>query len=668
MEAGFTITKQGWHLLAKLLAGDKLELSKIMVGSGKVPEGVNPGEITELVRPVALATSTVPQVEDKQVSFIVEYRSDLNGGLAEGFWLNEFGVYANDPDEGEVLLYYATMGDYPQYVAAYNGQAVDVRRYPVVIALSECYNVELKPPAGAWVTFEELAETLKRRGYHSNPNLLINGDFRKPVNRNGKREYTAIGVTLDGWKNSLTNMVTLNDEFITISRLQTDNGYEHFQQTHPGKLYNKETVTVSIMYRNVKSSEIALYNASQNQWLNSVILSTSNDWNVLSFTTTIGENVFSITDLLGIMIYPGIAGQQVTNNLDIKAVKLELGSVQTLAHKDENGNWVLNDPPNYDLQYALCNQYSPITGEFVGSQHSNPNLLDNAYWADKGYIINQRGLDEYTGVGYTIDRWRQDGRLRTQITDDYIRITKTELAYNPSFCQLLENFNILSNKLVTISFLYRTNITVQLTVNPNQPSQTPSISIPTSDDWNLFSYSFIVTGQTNNVFWFQFRNTITEENNYFDLRAAKLELGPVQTLAHKDENGNWILNDPPPNKALELAKCQRYQIELKKTNSDSNIGFGIANTTRNVTAFIPLPVSLRNKPIIANQKMVMCMGIFSTGYILQAPVNVSVYSYTSSGIHVNCELVSNDYNFIQGNSYQVYLQLQQSQFLIDANL
>ena len=93
---------------------------------------------------MALATSTVPQVEDKQVSFIVEYRSDLNGGLAEGFWLNEFGVYANDPDNGEILLYYATMGDYPQYVAAYNGQAVDVRRYPVVIALSECYNVELK--------------------------------------------------------------------------------------------------------------------------------------------------------------------------------------------------------------------------------------------------------------------------------------------------------------------------------------------------------------------------------------------------------------------------------------------------------------------------------------------------------------------------------------------
>lgn len=40
--------------------------------------------------------------------------------------------------------------------------------------------------------------------------------------------------------------------------------------------------------------------------------------------------------------------------------------------------------------------------------------------------------------------------------------------------------------------------------------------------------------------------------------AAKLELGPVQTLAHQNADGNWVLNDPPPNKALELAKCQRY--------------------------------------------------------------------------------------------------------------
>ena len=42
MEAGFTITKQGWHLLAKLLAGDKLEISKIMVGQRQGTGGSKP--------------------------------------------------------------------------------------------------------------------------------------------------------------------------------------------------------------------------------------------------------------------------------------------------------------------------------------------------------------------------------------------------------------------------------------------------------------------------------------------------------------------------------------------------------------------------------------------------------------------------------------------------
>ena len=584
MEAGFTITKQGWHLLAKLLAGDKLEISKIMVGSGKVPEGVNPGEITELVRPVALATSTVPQVADKQVSFIVEYRNDLNGGLAEGFWLNEFGVYANDPDNGEILLYYATMGNYPQYVAAYNGQAVDVRRYPVVIALSECYNVELKPPAGAWVTFEELAETLKRRGYHSNLNLLINGDFRKPVNRNGKSKYIEAGPIIDRW------------------RLNGD-GEKSVELTDNGLKFTKTSGTYADLNYFFDIKQTSIFSVLFDNKLISLQINPPLSGNlVISFGG--GYLYYISTDsLLKIRLTANIS-------INLVAAKLELGNQQTLAHKDADGNWAPNDPPNYDLQYLLCSQYSPSTGEFVGSQHSNPNLLDNAYWADKGYIINQRGLDEYTGAGYTIDRWRQDGRLRTQITDDYIRITKTELAYNPSFCQLLENFNILSNKLVTISFLYRTNITVQLTVNPNQPSQTPSISIPTSDDWNLFSYSFIVTGQTNNVFWFQFRNTITEENNYFDLRAAKLELGPVQTLAHKDENGNWILNDPPPNKVLELAKCQRYFERLYLPR-----GFILFNNKTNSLVANLFYTPKRTTPTITAQSM----------YVVRASDNTGVY-------------------------------------------
>ncbi len=81
--------------------------------------------------------------------------------------------------------------------------------------------------------------------------------------------------------------------------------------------------------------------------------------------------------------------------IDLIAAKLELGDHQTLARQNGDGGWELIDPPDYALQYALCSLYSPTTGAFVGSQHSNPNLLDNWYFAAP---INQRGEMSYSIV------------------------------------------------------------------------------------------------------------------------------------------------------------------------------------------------------------------------------------------------------------------------------
>ncbi len=559
MEAGFTITKQGWHLLAKLLAGDKLEISKIMVGSGKVPEGVNPGEITELVRPVALATSTVPQVEDKQVSFIVEYRSDLNGGLAEGFWLNEFGVYANDPDEGEVLLYYATMGDYPQYVAAYNGQAVDVRRYPVVIALSECYNVELKPPAGAWVTFEELAETLKRRGYHSNLNLLINGDFRKPVNRNGKREYTGVGFTIDRVK-IINGKVKVMDNYLEVtlnaqySSLSFPLDCFDIRKTYTLS-WLLELVTSGTVYTEIYANGLVGYNDISTQGIN-----------ILT-----GGGVVNTKITAANLVNAG--NTPVT--LKVYAAKLELGSVQTLAHKDENGNWVLNDPPNYDLQYALCSQYSPITGKFVGSQHSNPNLLDNPDFA----IWQRYPTGVYEGVPGNIfipDRYQF--AASSNVSTTLKRIAGGGISCESgSRCQISykdENAATYAGKTMTLSCLSSKGLQTDTKIMPTNLSAETNL-------FGLFEHylTWIDPGETKYRY--------------------KLELGPVQTLAHKDENGNWILNDPPPNKALELAKCQRLQQEIvggDKQFGSVGLAFGQHQTTCYVN--VPIGVPLRSNPAV----------------------------------------------------------------------
>lgn len=155
---GFVVTDSGRELIAKLVAGQQLPISKIMVGSGTIPDDVKPATMTALVEPVAAGTSTAPVYDGASVRMIVEYRSDLNGGLDHGFWLREFGVFAFDPDKGEVLIYYGTLGDYPQYVSAASNTGVDVRRFPVCIVIGEGLGVTVDYKCEAWMTAEDVEQ------------------------------------------------------------------------------------------------------------------------------------------------------------------------------------------------------------------------------------------------------------------------------------------------------------------------------------------------------------------------------------------------------------------------------------------------------------------------------------------------------------------------------
>jgi hypothetical protein len=156
---GFTITAAGMALLAKLLAGEQLVITRVMVGSGVLAAGQDPALLTDLVEPVTAASTTLPAVANLVASFMVEYRNDMNGGLENGFWIDEFGLFADDPDDGEILLYYATLGEFPEHVPPYNGD-ICIRRYPVEIALVNDVSVTIAYPAGTVVTQNDMRTIL----------------------------------------------------------------------------------------------------------------------------------------------------------------------------------------------------------------------------------------------------------------------------------------------------------------------------------------------------------------------------------------------------------------------------------------------------------------------------------------------------------------------------
>ena len=194
---------------------------------------------------------------------------------------------------------------------------------------------------------------------------------------------------------------------------------------------------------------------------------------------------------------------------------------------------------------------------------SNPNLLDNWYFADP---VNQRGQEEYTATGYTIDRWRiaQGMKAAVRITDSGLEIKRTSDT-RAIFQQVLtiddrEFVQSFAGREVTLSALF------------GQELRSVTMTIPTSNDENWYPAG--TSGSKVNSMYVRLSINSNTTTGYFDLNfdiyvstggaggglitAVKLELGSQQTLAHQDAAGNWVLNDPPPDKALELLKCQRY--------------------------------------------------------------------------------------------------------------
>lgn len=97
------ITQQGLALEAKLIAGTTLTITKAQTGSGSVPVA-------------NLATQTAVTNPQQTLSFrSVTYNSGVaaipaylrNDSLSTGYTATQVGIFAQDPDEGEILYFIA---------------------------------------------------------------------------------------------------------------------------------------------------------------------------------------------------------------------------------------------------------------------------------------------------------------------------------------------------------------------------------------------------------------------------------------------------------------------------------------------------------------------------------------------------------------------------------
>lgn len=485
----------------------------------------------------------------------------------------------------------------------------------------------------------------------------IPGQF--PVNRNGNTNYSRNGISIDGWTLSNDTDLALQSANIKIWGTDDPPGSGNrvaFYQTIPGDFDNQE-VTLSVLINGAAGSWYCQTNMGGQT---SAITGPAGGPQLYSSTFTVQQRAELQVQIVK-------SSLSVNDYIEIIAIKLEFGPVQTLARQDESGDWILNDTPDYAEQYTICEQYSPIDGSFVGSQHSNPNLLDNWYFVGGGsqqgggqFPINQRGQTSYTGEGYGIDRWTKSApSCAVNINSSGVSFSST--SEDGFMAQFIENPKVIHGK-ITLSVLSESSnvyATARIIVFYNG-----AIADLVGERSNL-SICSINLDDYDNITNIEFRIGNLSTGQSTTLIAAKLELGPVQTLAHQDAEGNWVLNDPPPNFQQELVKCQRYQLVLRTFPGNYMcVGNGKANTTANCFVFIPIPVLLRTLPTISYSGNLV---LFSQGAVSSSSTTVTALKnpiVSSNGITLSCA----SSGLIAGESYQLWGNIAETQIIFDANL
>ena len=133
------LTKQGLKLQAKVDAGNAMQLTKCRLGSGLIGSGQQLEDLTELVAPVQTLPIASVTYSDDSHACIISAVTD-NSTVTTGYYLREFGIYAKDPDDGEILYAVASDSE-PDFIPAKGTSTVISQEIGVALTFANAANV-----------------------------------------------------------------------------------------------------------------------------------------------------------------------------------------------------------------------------------------------------------------------------------------------------------------------------------------------------------------------------------------------------------------------------------------------------------------------------------------------------------------------------------------------
>lgn len=166
---GYKLTNKGNALQIKVEAGKcKLNITKLKLGSGTASGDIV--NLTDLVQ----VEQTVPI---SKIEVIDDYTCRITGlvtnqGLNKTYYIREIGLYAQDPDDGEIL-YLVAVDKNPDVMPADNYQMIISQEFNIDVVVSNVDSVNVTSQPVHLITDDELNKKIEEHNTSANPHENI---------------------------------------------------------------------------------------------------------------------------------------------------------------------------------------------------------------------------------------------------------------------------------------------------------------------------------------------------------------------------------------------------------------------------------------------------------------------------------------------------------------
>lgn len=153
------ITANGLNALAHALLGEELKFTKIVIGSGFMPSGVEPRDMETVVQPVA-ELDIIKLTQGASGGTAVAGGIFTNEDIDAAFPYRELALYAETESTGEVLYCYGNAGDAAEVIPPGTSSDVIEKVVDIVAAVGGAENVTAYINLGAYASVMQVEEAL----------------------------------------------------------------------------------------------------------------------------------------------------------------------------------------------------------------------------------------------------------------------------------------------------------------------------------------------------------------------------------------------------------------------------------------------------------------------------------------------------------------------------